>query len=202
MKIKSPLFGFFSLIVIILVITATSPPEATLGKSARIVYLHGAWVWASLFAFVAAGLMGLIGLLKLIAGKANQVNNQWSRAWGRTGLFFWITYLPISMWAMQANWNGLFLAEPRWRIALIFAIGGSLLQLGLTFLPVIWASFWNLVYVITLFAVLQTAENVMHPPSPILDSEAWRIQIFFGGLTLLVIASAWQFSRWFKSIES
>lgn len=201
MKLKSPLFWFFSLVFIIGIITASGPQEATLGENARIVYLHGAWVWASLWAFTAAGLIGLIGLIKKITGKSNQVNHQWSRAWGRAGLFFWITYLPISMWAMQANWNGLFLAEPRWRVALIFAVGGTLLQLGLSFLPVSWASIWNLVYVVTLFIALRATENVMHPPSPILDSEAWRIQVFFGGLTILVLASAWQIARWFKSLE-
>ena len=102
---------------------------------------------------------------------------------------------------METNWNGLFLAEPRWRFAVIFAVTGLLLQIGLSFTPVRWASFWNVAYVATLFGVLRSTENVMHPASPMLDSNAWRIQLFFGGLTLLMMMTVWQAARWFKSLE-
>jgi hypothetical protein len=91
----------------------------------RVVYLHGVWVWAALAGFLAAAVVGLAGLVS-----RRWKLHLWSRALGRSGLFFWITYLPISLWAMQANWNGLYLAEPRWRIGLIFAIGGLLMQIG------------------------------------------------------------------------
>lgn len=202
MNQKSPLLWFFVILIIVFIYTSAGPAEATLGSDARIVYLHGAWVWISLIAFITAGAVGLIGLLKRATHKNGNTFNQWSRAIGRTGLFFWITYLPISMWAMETNWNGLFLAEPRWRIAMIFAIVGILMQIGLSFLPVIWASFWNLAYVVILITALRSTENIMHPPSPILNSNAWRIQIFFVGLTLLVLAAAWQISRWFKSLEN
>lgn len=186
----------------IAIVTALGPSEATLGSSARIIYLHGAWVWASLVAFIAAGIMGLVGLLGIATNKKGAIMHRWSRALGRTGLFFWLTYLPISLWAMQTNWNGLFLAEPRWRTAVIFAVAGSLLQLGLSFLPTSWASFWNLGFVITLISILQTTEKVMHPPNPMFVSDSWRIQVFFGGLTILVLLAAWQITRWFISFET
>jgi len=201
MTIKSPIVQFLITLVVISIFTSLGPSEATLGSNARVIYLHGAWVWVALAAFIGAGLVGLTGLLSLLVGKNAPMLHQWSRGLGRTGLFFWITYLPISLWAMQTNWNGLFLAEPRWRIALVFAVSGSLLQLGLTFLPTLWASFWNLAYIITLFVVLQTTDKVLHPPSPILESSAWRIQVFYGGLTLLVFFAAIQVARWFKSLE-
>jgi hypothetical protein len=193
----SPLLWIFVLLLVIAAVTALGPADATLGTNVRVVYLHGAWVWASLAAFVAAGLVGLTGLLT-----RRDSLHIWSRALGRSGLFFWITYLPISLWAMQTNWNGLFLAEPRWRVAAIFAVAGLLLQLGLSFLPVAWASFWNLAYIVTLFVVLQTTEKVMHPPGPMLESNAWRIQLFFAGLTALLLLTAWQATRWFRRLES
>ena len=198
---KSPILWFFILLVLIALFTALGPAEATLGANARVVYLHGAWVWAALAAFIAAGVVGLIGLIRRVRGRDALPLHFWSRPLGRTGLCFWITYLPISLWAMQTNWNGLFLAEPRWRVAAIFAIAGFLLQLGLSILPVSWASFWNLAYGITLFVVLQTTEKVMHPPSPMLESSAWRIQTFFGGLTILLILAAWQVARFFHAFE-
>jgi len=202
MKIyRSPLFWFTILSLFIFIFTSLGPAEATLGTNARIVYLHGAWVWVSLAAFIIAGCVGLVGLLKKFSGKADYPYHHWSRALGRTGLFFWITYLPISLWAMEANWNGLFLAEPRWRMAVIFAVTGLLLQLGLSFIPASWASFWNLAYITALFIVLRTTENVMHPPNPMLESNAWRIQVFFGGLILLLLLTAWQVARGFKFLE-
>jgi len=115
---NNPILLFLVFLSVAIALAVSSPAEATLGANARIVYLHGAWVWASLIAFNAAGLVGFVGLLT-----RRQKLHLASRALGRSGLFFWVTYLPLSLWAMQANWNGLFLAEPRWRLALIFAIG-------------------------------------------------------------------------------
>lgn len=202
MKSLSPLPLFLVFLLLTAIFTALSPAEATLGLNARVVYLHGAWVWAALATFIAAGVVGLVGWIQHFRAVRTASIHEWSRALGRTGLFFWITYLPISLWAMQANWNGLFLAEPRWRMAAIFAITGFLLQLGLSFLPVSWASFWNLVYVAVLIVVLRATENVMHPPSPMLDStNAGRIQLFFGGLNILLLLAAWQVTRFFHSLE-
>ncbi len=197
-RYTSPLLLFVFLLFIISGYTLLGPAEATLGTNVRVVYLHGAWVWAALAGFIAAGLVGLVGLI------ARRLTlHRWSRALGRTGLFFWITYLPISLWAMQTNWNGLFLAEPRWRMAAVFAIGGLLLQIGLTLVEnPAWASGFNLAFVIALFVVLQATENVMHPPAPVLDSDARRIQLFFMGLNILTFLAAWQVSRWWFAREN
>ncbi len=194
----APLFLFLLLLLLISGYTLLGPAEATLGTNVRVVYLHAAWVWAAMAALIAAGLVGLIGLIA-----QRSTLHHWSRALGRTGLFFWITYLPISLWAMQSNWNGLFLAEPRWRVAFVFAIGGLLLQIGLTLIEnPIWASGFNLAYVVALFVVLQTTAKVMHPPAPMLESDAWRIQLYFASLTILALLAAWQMSRWWLAKES
>lgn len=195
--LRSPLTWFLATLAIIGLVTAAGPMEKTLGANARIVYLHGAWVWTALAGFLLSGLLGIAGLL---ARRCEL--HRWSRALGRTGLFFWITYLPISMWAMQTSWNGLFLAEPRWRLAVVFGITGLLLQVGLTLLEKpIWASIVNSAYVVTLFVALRATPNVMHPPSPMMDSDAIRIQLFFGLLVLLTLTAAWQVARWWHRRE-
>ena len=125
-KLKSPLTLFSITVIVIALLALFGPEEKSLGASVRIVYLHGAWVMAAELAFVAAGLAGLFALMT-----SRPVLHQWSSALGRTGIFFWVTYLPLSLWAMQSNWNGLFLAEPRFRLAVIFAVTGVLLQVGL-----------------------------------------------------------------------
>ena len=195
---KSPVLWFILLLILTAVFTASGPAEKTLGVNARIVYLHGAWVWAALAAFIAAAAIGLLGLII-----RRDALHRWSRALGRTGLFFWITYLPISMWAMQTNWNGLFLAEPRWRFAVVFAIGGIILQIGIALIDdPKWASVANILYLAALFFSLNTTENVMHPPSPMLDSNAPRIQFAFFGLFILLLLATWQAARWWHQFEA
>ncbi len=197
MKLTSPPSLFVVTLFAIAGFATLGPAEATLGTNVRVVYLHGAWVWAALAAFIVAGIIGLLAFIV-----RRKPLHGWSRAIGRTGLIFWISYLPISLWAMQSNWNGLFLAEPRWRVALIFAIGGLLLQIGLTLLEnPAWASGFNAAFVIALFGVLQATENVMHPPAPMLESDAWRIQVYFFGLTALTLLAAWQVARWLHALE-
>jgi hypothetical protein len=197
-RLKSPIILFILLLLVVALFTALGPAEKSLGTNVRVVYLHGAWVWAALAAFFAAAVVGLIGLIL----HRYQLNT-WSRALGRTGLFFWITYLPLSIWAMQTNWNGLFLAEPRWRLAVVFAIGGLVLQIGLSLVEnPAWASAFNLFYAALLWMALRTTDQVMHPSSPVLDSDVWRIQVFFGGLVVLTLLVAWQVARWWHSAET
>ena len=61
--IKSPVFWLLLTLIAIAIVTALGPAEATLGTNARVVYLHGVWVWAALIAIIASGLIGLIGLI-------------------------------------------------------------------------------------------------------------------------------------------
>jgi hypothetical protein len=187
-KLKSPLTLFFATIIVIALLALFGPEEKSLGASVRIVYLHAAWVLAAELAFVAAGLVGLLGL---ITRRANFHN--WSAALGQTGIFFWVTYLPLSLWAMQSNWNGLFLSEPRFRLAAIFAVTGVLLQVGLWLMSIDWiTSVANLLFIIVLRVVFSAAENIMHPPpSPIFSSGNYAIIGFFLALIGLTVVAAY-----------
>jgi hypothetical protein len=195
---KSALIWFALTLLAIALLTGLSPAEQSLGNNVRIVYLHGAWVWTALLAFAAAALVGIAGL----ATRSPRLN-RWSLAIGRTGLFFWITYLPLSVWASTQNWNGLFLAEPRWRVAFVFSIVGLLLQLGLAFLdkPGV-ASLGNSLYFVTLIYGILSAEQIMHPQSPIFTSASLRIQLFFIALLVLTVAAAAQVTLWWHRLET
>jgi len=175
-------------ILVILVLAMLGPAEKSLGSNVRMVYLHGAWVWTALTAYLVAALAGLGGL---ILRRYNW--HCWSLALGRTGLLFWLTYLPLSLLAMQTNWNGLFLAEPRWRLALVFAVVGLLLQAGLTLLgrPA-WASVGNVVFAAVLVIALRNTSSVMHPDNPIFSSQVLSIQFYFLLLVVMVLLAALQ----------
>ena len=193
-KPKSSLDLFFAALIVIALLALFGPEERSLGASVRIVYLDGAWVLAAELALVAAGLAGLIALITRRATLHN-----WSAALGRTGIFFWVTYLPLSLWAMQSNWNGLFLAEPRFRLAAIFAVTGLLLQAGLWLIKTDWiTSTANILFIVVLRIIFSTAENIMHPPpSPIFNSGNYVIIGFFVLLILLTLIAAYFLTRTF-----
>ena len=195
----SPLLLFFATVLVIAVLALFGPEEQSLGSNVRIVYLHGAWVLAAEVAFAAAALVGLLALVL-----RRERLHGWSAALGRTGIVFWLTYLPLSLWAMEANWNGLFLAEPRFRLALTFAVVGTLVQVGLWLINVDWVtSLANLAFFVVLRIVFSTAANVMHPPpSPIFNSGLWNIIIFFIVLNLLAWLAAYFLTRVFLTYQS
>lgn len=198
-KRTSPLLLFFAILLMIAVLALFGPEEQSLGSNVRIVYLHGAWVLAAEVAFAAAALAGLLALVLRREGL-----HRWSAALGRTGIVFWLTYLPLSLWAMQANWNGLFLAEPRFRLALTFAVVGALMQVGLWLVNTAWVtSLANLIFFVALRVVFSTASNVMHPPpSPIFNSGLWNIIIFFILLNIFAWLAAYFLTRWFLKFQT
>lgn len=195
-SLKSPFFWFVLAVLTTAALTALGPEELSLGANVRIVYLHGAWV---LTAEAALGLSAVAGLLGILTRRERLHN--WSSALGRTGLFFWVTYLPLSLWAMQANWNGLFMGEPRFRLAVIFAVTGILLQIGLMLLArPVFTSLFNVLFFAALRIGLSQADYVMHPPpSPIFSSGILSLQLFFVAIIFLTMVAAYFMTRWWLS---
>ena len=195
---KSPITYFFITVGVIALLAFFGPEEKSLGSNVRLVYIHGAWVLTAEIAFIFAALAGLLGLLL-----RRDLFHTWSAALGRTGIIFWVTYLPLSLLAMQTNWNGLFLAEPRFRLAMIFAITGVLLQLGLWMFSIPWlTSLANIFYIIVLRVIFAQAQNIMHPPpSPIFNSGNYVIIGFFVSLNLLAWLAAYFLTRFLLNLK-
>jgi hypothetical protein len=191
--IRSPFTWFLLALVIIGGLVSIGPEEASLGEHVRIVYLHGAWALSAEACFCLAGLAGLAGIL----WKRRKLH-AWSAALGQTGIIFWIIYLPISLWAMQSNWNGLFLGEPRFRAAFILAVTGALLQAGLLILgrPVV-TSLINVLFFSALWILLRNSDYVLHPPpSPIFGSDNFVLQLYFIVLIFATLTAAWFLTHW------
>lgn len=197
-NIKSPLAYFFITLGFIALLAFFGPEEKSLGSNVRLVYVHGAWVVTAEIAFIAAALVGLFGLIL-----RRDLFHAWSAALGRTGIIFWVTYLPLSLLAMQTNWNGLFLAEPRFRLAMIFAVTGILLQLGLWMFNIPWlTSLANIFYIIALRVIFAQAQNIMHPPpSPIFKSGNYIIIGFFVSLNVLAWLAAYFLTRFLLDLK-
>jgi hypothetical protein len=182
-------------LVLLILAALLAPQDKVLGANSRLVYQHGAWVWAALIVFSAASLAGLAALASpFFLGLSRQAElHAWAQALGRTGMCFWLTYLPMSLWVMQINWGGLFLDEPRWKTPFAFAVIGVLLQTGLWLLdrPVL-TSTGNLAFGPILLFALSRTENILHPDSPILKSNSTGIQAGFALLLLLSLLIAAQ----------
>ncbi len=189
-----PLALFAAFLAITLVLSALGPREKSLGANIRLVYLHGAWVWTALLGFGAAALSGLAGLLLR--------RSPWQRtsiALGMAATLFWITYLPMSLLVIQANWNGLFLEEPRFRIGVNFAIIAVLLQAAIVVMGrPRWASGLNILFLAGLAYSLAASREIMHPRSPIAESGLASLQVYFIVLTLACSAAGWQLVRWLR----
>jgi hypothetical protein len=98
----------------------------------------------------------------------------------------------------------LFLAEPRFRLAMIFAVTGVLLQLGLWLFNIPWlTSLANILYIIALRVIFAMAQNIMHPPpSPIFNSGLWNVIAFFVGLNLFSWLAAYFLTRFFLNLKT
>jgi len=192
-RLKSPFFWFILAVLTTAGLTAVGPQEASLGENIRIVTLHGAWVLTAEVALGLAALAGLFGILSRRIGL-----QRWSAALGRTGVFFWVVSLPLSLWAMQTNWNGLFLSEPRFRASVVLAATGILLQVGVTLLAKpAFTSTINVLFYVALQISLSRAGYVLHPPpSPIFGSGILSIELFFIGIIFLTMAAAYFMTRW------
>ena len=175
----------------IALVTAFGPREQTLGANLRLVTLHGAMVWTGKLVFGAAALAGLAALVSRRRGLAAL-----SQALGRTGLLFWLTYLPMSLLLMQLTWNGLFFDEPRWRVPFSFGVAAVLLQAALWLInhPDL-TSLGNLAFGAALWWRMGGLGTVLHPTSAISASDSLRIQLFFVALLILTLLFALQFTR-------
>ena len=179
------------LLLLVLVATAVllsglAPKDRVLGSSLRIVYLHGAWVWAALSAFAAAALSGLFGFVL-----NRQSLHAWSVGMARSATVFWLTSLLLSLAAMQSSWNGLYLAEPRWRLGVRFGVAALLLQVAVAMLRrTRLGSGLAIAFFGLLTAALLTTPAVMHPSSPVFSSESIAVRASFLAPLACAAASA------------
>jgi hypothetical protein len=193
-----------ALLPLIVVVTLLGPREQSLGAIARIVYIHGALVWVAMLTFGVAGVLGLTGLLATV-GFASALTrlHSWSRAAGRVALLFWIGYLPLSMWAARAAWGHVFLEDPSFQNAF------RILAIALVAQVVIWlrpSPSWLAGLLnggVALFMILQLAstQKLMHPQSPIGDSNSLLIQLYFYLLSALCALLAFLVGRSFLHAE-
>jgi heme exporter protein C len=172
-----------------------SPVEAQLGNVIKLVYVHGALVWAGLFTFSLAGLLALVALLSRRA-----VWYRGTRAAGTAALVAWLLNTLSSMavtgfaWGQLIAWN-----EPRVQASGLILLAAIVLAVVIAlvdhpdFMAVV-----HLVMGLVPWIVVRQAEIIRHPADPIGGSGSMAIQGFYllivltvVGLVLALVAWLW-----------
>ncbi len=193
-----PLVGFLLALCLAGAFAFFAPLERTLGSGIRLVLFHGAWVWVGITIYAIAGILGLFGLIT-----HRETINRYSIAAGRTGLVFWVTYLPMSLIVMQVFWNGFFFDEPRWRIPFMLGVVGLLIQVGSWMLDrLIIGSSLNVIFALVMGISMLGLTSILHPDSPVTSSNSITIQFnFVVVFIILIIAALWMIRFWFGQMS-
>jgi len=185
------------LAVAALALAWAAPSDVTLAGTSKVVYLHGALVWTALLTLTVAGVLGLAALIAMLV-KRGDLLHAWTLALGRTGLVFWLAYIPVSMLASRLAWNAVFLAEPRYTTAFrVLAIGLIVQVIIILVNRSAISSGLHTAQAVILWALLLSTPSVLHPNNPILRSTP-SIQFFFGLIVLACGAAALQVARWWR----
>jgi len=174
-----------------------SPLDIVLGDISRLAYLHGAMVWVALICLTMGSLFGLNHL------RTHRIAwHRRSQALVRAGLVFWIGYLPLSMWTAHLAWSSVFLAEPRYGMALAIAIAGLSFQAGAILLESRrLGSLLNAALGLFVWAMLVRTPLVMHPEAPIRTSPSPGIKLFFLALVAIGLLIAVQLGYYLTPLE-
>ena len=125
---------------------------------------------------------------------------------GRTGRVDLLADISANvLMVMRASWGGFYFAEPRWRVPFAFAVVGTLLQIGLWLMDrKMFFAVANAIFAAALIFGLATLTSILHPDSPILQSNSPAIKILFlllfsvslcGGIALTAFIRLWLAAR-------
>lgn len=171
------------LLALFFAVVVLAPLEKTLGETIRLVYAH--------VAFTRAGMIGLYlcGFLGLIIAVTNNVKLQsWTQTVGWVSFALFIVGGLFSIFAQQASWGGITLAEPRNRTTMTLIAVVVIVLLLNEWLP--WIRVRGLLYVALagyVAWVIPRTPVVLHPENAGGSSPSAWIRLTFPLLTALAI---------------
>jgi hypothetical protein len=170
-----------------------APAEARLGQVVKLIYVHGALVWAGLLTFGLAGLLGLVALLlRHVIRKRAAVWYRGTRAAGLAALVVWIIYTLSAVLVTGLTW-GQWIAwsEPRVR-----ATGMILAAAVAAAVAVRLVDQWDFTALVNValgiapWVAVNRVEAIRHPVNPIGGSGSAAIQGFYFLIVLTVTGLA------------
>ncbi|MBZ0298174.1 MAG: hypothetical protein K8J31_00430 [Anaerolineae bacterium] len=181
------------IIAIIALVVVLAPQEKTLGPGIKSVYVHVAFTWTGMLGLT---LTGLLGVGALVTGRPRI--QRWGQTLGWVAIALFATGLALSMLAAQINWGGIFWSEPRTTMALQIVSMALIVQILNSWIqPVRVKGVLHILAALFMTWRIMTTELILHPQSPILNSDSISIQLTFATLFLLVVTAAgwlvWRF---------
>lgn len=182
-----------ALLALLAVLLLLSPAERQLGNLVKIIYLHGALARVGLYAFMAAGLLALVYLLR---GQTALL--RWSNAVQVAGMIIFIVHFALSVIPTHETW-GVWIAfdEPRTRMTL------QIIGVGVLIIAVRWLVDDDRLHAIANLALgaavllLNLRTGVLrHPLNPIGESTSSAIQLYYAGILLTCAALTGLLAWW------
>lgn len=175
------------------------PPEQTLGAVIRPVFLHGALVRVGLLTFAAAGVLGLVYLLRP-GGKWLA----WCTATQEVAVAVWIVYALSSAVTTKLAW-GQWIAweEPRVRASLNvlwFSIAALLLVRWVG--SGLFTALANVAVAVVTWMLIRGAGIIRHPFDPIGTSGSQLYGLIYWLLVLVIAAMAAVAVLWLHGLAS
>jgi len=191
---------YAALMVLLLVLLWLSPAEATLGNVVKWVYAHGAAQRVAMYAYLAAGILGMVSLASSVfqspIANLKSSTTHWSRALMETALVFWFIQFIVSLPAQLLAWGGISWTEPRvlnalWVLVFTALVYGVARWVG----DARWMLFAAIANAAIPLILLRGAANILHPIDPILGSESLAIKMFYAAIVFTTGALALLFAR-------
>ena len=171
------------LLALFFAVVVLAPLEKTLGETIRLVYAHVAFTRAGMFGFYLCGFLGLIILLT-----SSHKLQSWTQAIGWVSFALFVMGGIFSVFAQQASWGGVPLAEPRVRSSMIMTAVAVIVLLLNEWLP--WIRVRGLLYVALagyIAWVIPQTPLVLHPQNAGGSSPSIWIRLTFPVLTALAM---------------
>lgn len=168
------------------VIVVMIPAEKTLGEGIRSVFIHGALLLTGMLGLYLAGVLGLA-----VAVSGQEGLWKLTRTVGWVGFGMYVAGILMSFPAARVNWGGMFLAEPRMRVAFNNTALALLVLVATGFVKQVRANgLLTAGLAIFLAWSTYTAPLVLHPSNPIGSSPSLAIKLTFAALMVLCVAAA------------
>ncbi|MBS4023758.1 MAG: hypothetical protein KGZ79_15285 [Dethiobacter sp.] len=188
---KRGLYIILLFIAVSTILLWIAPAEQTLGKLIKLIYVHMAMSYISLYTFYAAAALGAVHM-----ATSQVAFGLWSRELGWSALILWFVSFLLSLVSMQVIWGGLVWREPMTIAAvtiLILGIGKEVVCRGGTLKL---RSAANIVFAAAILVIRSNSGRLMHPDNPIRGSDSVLIRILPVILLVLAMAALFEFTRW------
>ena len=177
--------GLAALLVVIIVVWALlAPVDVTLGSAIRWVYLHVAFTWAGTSMANAAGLVGIVLLVRPIPSLS-----RWFYPVEVVAVGLYAAGFALSLISSATSWGGILWQEPRVLSSiLVVGVGASAVLVIRNLVKPRLIGLVAIAYSVLTAYQLRSTRVVFHPENAVEATESTGITLTFYGLTVLALA--------------